>query len=115
VQVDIRYVVHPEHRQAFVAAMDPVSRGRRRTGAQRWRLWCDGAHPDEFHEVFSVASWSEHMRQHQDRMTGTDQQFLDAARALAEPDPLVRHLFPAGGGSVLASAPSLPLPSPLQE
>jgi len=113
VQVDIRYVVHPEHRQAFVAAMDAVSRGRRRTGAQRWRLWCDGAHPDEFHEVFSVASWSEHLRQHQDRMTGTDQQFLDAARALAEPDPLVRHLFPAGGASVMTSAP--PLPLPLQE
>ena len=93
VQVDIRYIVKAEHWQAFVAAMDAVSRGRRRTGAQRWRLWRDGANPEEFHEMFTVASWSEHLRQHQDRMTGSDQQLLDAARALAEPDPLVHHMF----------------------
>ncbi len=95
VQVDIRYIVKAEHWQDFIAAMDAVSRGRRRTGAQRWRLWRDGANPEEFHEMFSVASWSEHLRQHQDRMTGSDQQLLDAARALAEPDPLVHHMFAA--------------------
>ncbi len=100
VQVDIRYVVKPAQSEAFIAAMEGVSRGRRRTGAQRWRLWRDGANPGEFHEVFSVASWSEHLRQHQDRMTGSDQQLLDAAWALAEPDPLVKHLFPARGDTV---------------
>jgi len=50
---------------------------------------------DEFHEVFNVASWSEHLRQHQDRLTGSDRELLDAANALADPDPVVRHLFPA--------------------
>ncbi len=110
VQVDIRYVVRPGHQEAFIAAMREVSRGRRRTGAQRWRLWRDGAHPDEFHEVFSVASWSEHLRQHQDRMTGFDQQVLDEARALAEPDPLVLHLFAARVGSALPAEPSQALP-----
>jgi len=103
VQVDICYVVAPENRQAFVTAMADVGTSRRRTGAQRWRLWRDGAHPDQFHEVFTVASWSEHLRQHEDRMTGFDQHLLDAARSLADSDPVVRHLFPAGKDSSLPS------------
>ena len=76
-------------------AMTDVGRSRRRTGAQRWRLWRDGAYPNEFHEVFNVASWSEHLRQHQDRLTGWDRELLDTAKALADPEPVVRHLFPA--------------------
>jgi Transmembrane secretion effector len=91
VQVDIRYVVQPGHQEAFIAAMHEVSRGRRRTGAQRWR------------------SWREHLRQHQDRMTGFDQQVLDEARALAEPDPLVLHLFAGRVGSAVPAVPSQPL------
>jgi MFS family permease len=95
VQVDIAYVVPAENHEAFIVAMTDVGRSRRRTGAQRWRLWRDGAYPNEFHEVFNVASWSEHLRQHQDRLTGWDRELLDTAKALADPEPVVRHLFPA--------------------
>jgi hypothetical protein len=98
VQVDITYVVPAENHDAFVTAMTEVGRSRRRTGAQRWRLWQDGEHPDEFHEVFNVASWSEHLRQHQDRLTGYDAGLLTAAQALTDPEPQVRHLFPAHEG-----------------
>jgi MFS family permease len=95
VQVDVLYVVPPENEQAFIAAMAAVGQSRRRTGAQRWRLWREGESPDQFHEVFALASWSEHLRQHEDRMTGWDQGLLDTARALASSEPFVRHLFAA--------------------
>jgi MFS family permease len=95
VQVDILYVVAPENQQSFITAMAAVGGSRRRTGAQRWRLWREGESPDQFHEVFTVASWSEHLRQHQDRMTGWDQGLLNTARALASSEPVVRHLFAA--------------------
>ena len=107
----------PANRQAFVAAMADVGRSRRRSGAQRWRLWRDGEHPNEFHEVFTVRSWSEHLRQHHDRLTGTDQHLLRAAKDLARSEPIVRHLFPAregveentnGSATAVSEAPDTP-------
>lgn len=94
VLVVIRYRVEAAHAASFVAAMAPVRRSRRRTGAFAWSLYQDAADPSGFVEVFSVHSWDEHQRQHQGRTTGHDQQLLDAARSLALEDPAVHHLLP---------------------
>ena len=45
---------------------------RRRTGATSWRAWQDGAEPGRILEQFVVASWDEHLRQHE-RVTKRDQ------------------------------------------
>ena len=79
----------------FVDAMGAVQRSRQRTGAQRWRLYRDGQDPRKFRETFTVASWTEHLRQHEDRLTGTDRDIVDAAKHLAAGEPVVEHLFPA--------------------
>jgi predicted MFS family arabinose efflux permease len=57
---------------------------RRRTGASAWRVWQDAADPNRIVEQFVVASWAEHLRQH-DRVTGRDQERLNKIRALTDP------------------------------
>jgi hypothetical protein len=51
--------------------------------------------PHEFVELFVVASWDEHLRQHTDRLTGTDSAYLDYARSLSDPEPTTSHLIAA--------------------
>ena len=40
-----------------------------------------------------MGSWSEHLSQHEERMTEYDRQLLDRARALADGEPVVEHLL----------------------
>jgi MFS family permease/quinol monooxygenase YgiN len=95
VMITADYRVPPENTSAFLEAMKAVERSRRRTGASRWRLYRDGADEGLFIEVFTVASWAEHLRQHDDRRTGADRDVLAAARDLAsDTGREVRHLFP---------------------
>lgn len=94
-RVDITYHVPASHVDAFREAMRAVERSRRRTGARAWRLYRDGAAPDQFRETFTVRSWSEHLRQHGERLTGSDGEVLATARALADGDQTVHHLFPS--------------------
>src|ERR1700683_4117300 len=68
-----------------------VRLSRLRTGATQWGLFRDGELPHDFVELFVVARWNEHLRQHTDRLTGTDEEFLDAARALSDPAPRTWH------------------------
>ena len=81
VLVTVRYKVAPEREDAFVAAMQDVRRSRRRTGATRWGLFREGEEADRFVEVYQVASWGEHLRQHGGRLTGTDREIERRARA----------------------------------
>ena len=92
--VEVTYTVSPEHSDAFLTAMHPVERSRRRTGAERWNLFRDAARPDHYIEVFQVPSWSEHLRQHDGRTTATDADLLDTATALTSQPPAIRHLLP---------------------
>jgi hypothetical protein len=80
---------------AFVTAMEYVARSRRRTGARRWGLYRDGAEPDRFVELYQVASWAEHLRQHEGRLTVSDRRREEAVRQLASGPPRASHLFPA--------------------
>ncbi|MGD0195291.1 MAG: MFS transporter, partial [Candidatus Dormibacteria bacterium] len=95
VVVRITYTISTEREDAFLGAMVRVRLSRLRTGATQWGLFRDGEVPHDFVELFVVGSWDEHLRQHTDRITGTDEEFLDAARALSDPPPRTSHLIAA--------------------
>jgi MFS family permease len=94
VLVAVHYIVVPQRQPAFLEAMEHLRRSRRRTGATRWELYRDGDHPDRFVEMFTVASWEEHLRQHEGRLTGWDQEVEQAALAFSDPPPRGEHLLP---------------------
>ena len=49
--------------------------------------------PVTFEEIFFVASWEEHLRQHRERLTAADIDFEDQAKALSTTTPETEHLF----------------------
>jgi MFS family permease len=93
--VTVEYRVPRERHAEFRERMRPVGRMRKRTGAERWGLFQDGADPDCFVETFLVATWQEHLRQHTERSTASDRASQDAAVAVAAEvgPPRTRHLF----------------------
>jgi MFS family permease len=95
VVVSMTYTVSPEREAAFLEAMVRVRLSRLRTGASQWGLFRDGETAHEFVELFVVDSWDEHLRQHTDRLTGTDAEYLDYANALSDPPPHTSHLIAA--------------------
>jgi hypothetical protein len=64
----------------LIAALRDTRFSRRRTGASSWRVWQDASDPGRVVEQFTVASWPEHLRQHE-RVTARDQARLDRVRA----------------------------------
>jgi MFS family permease len=95
VVVSNTYTIVPENEQPFLRAMDRVRRSRLRTGATQWGLFRDGEVAHRFVELFVVPSWEEHLRQHRDRLTGTDRQFEEQADALSDPPPQTSHFISA--------------------
>jgi MFS family permease len=95
VLVQVEYRVPLERADAFREAMQPVGRARRRSGGERWGLFQDGADPERFVEAYVVATWEEHLRQHQERMTQTDRLFEERALELVADgtEPRVEHLL----------------------
>jgi hypothetical protein len=81
----------------LITALQQTRFSRRRTGATSWRAWRDAAEPGRVLEQFVVASWDEHLRQH-DRVTKRDQDRLDKITALADParPAEVTHWLAAG-------------------
>jgi MFS family permease len=94
VLVTVEYTVTPERETAFLEAMNHLHQSRRRTGATRWELYRDGDQPDRFIELFSVASWEEHLRQHEGRLTAADKEVEEAALAFSDPPARAEHLLP---------------------
>jgi MFS family permease len=84
--------------EAFIEAMEAVRGSRMRTGASRWGLFRDGEQPDKFTEIYQLPTWEEHLRQHEGRLTGSDEQAEAAATALARGPAEVTHLLPAESG-----------------
>ena len=103
VMVTVEYRIDPAQSEAFIRAMQPISRIRRRDGAFMWELFSDIEQPDRMVECFMVESWHEHLRQHE-RATVADRDVLEQTRAFhrgSEP-PRVSHLvagktWPAAG------------------
>jgi MFS family permease/quinol monooxygenase YgiN len=94
VLVTLEYRVLPERAEEFVAAMQELGRVRRRDGAIAWDLYEDLEDPGRYLETFTVASWSEHMRQH-GRRTVSDLELerrVDSLHVGDEPPP-ARHLL----------------------
>ena len=87
--------VAEDNHAAFAEAMREVRGSRLRTGATRWGLFRDGADPERFVEVYQVPTWEEHLRQHEGRLTGSDEQAEERAAALARGPAEVTHLLPA--------------------
>jgi MFS family permease len=87
------YTVAHEKEKLFLTAMTRVRLSRLRTGATQWGLFRDGETPNQFVELYVVATWEEHMRQHADRLTGADQQYEEEARAFSDPPEETSHLI----------------------
>jgi MFS family permease len=88
------YSIPAEKEIEFKEAMNRVRESRFRTGAFEWGLFRNGEDPGLFEEVFYVASWDEHLRQHRERLTGVDRDFEETAEALSTTPPRTRHLLP---------------------
>lgn len=101
VLVQIEYQIREDVEDNFVQAMEEVRPIRLRDGAFRWELFCDPAEPGRFVETFEVASWAEHMRQHE-RATVADQEVESRALCYQKPgaSPVVAHLVAARSMSV---------------
>jgi quinol monooxygenase YgiN len=77
----VRYTVDPAERSAFLDAMDACRGVRLRGGALSWRLYEDVAHPERWVELWTVESWTAHLRE-EERLTEHDRAILDRAGAL---------------------------------
>jgi MFS family permease/quinol monooxygenase YgiN len=95
VLITVEYEVPEEKADGFRAAMAPVGRSRRRTGAYRWALHQDAEIPRRFVETWEVATWGEHLRQHAERTTMRDREWADRSRRFIADgtEPQVSHLI----------------------
>jgi predicted MFS family arabinose efflux permease len=57
------YRVEPLQRPAFLKLMDELHHVRGRAGAVFWQVYEDVAHPEGWVEVWSMESWTEHLRE----------------------------------------------------
>ena len=92
VMVTVSYRVPTANQRPFLEAMQQVRGSRLRTGAVSWALYRDAEQDDTYVELFVVPSWEEHLRQHHERLTGTDRDYQQQATALSEGEPIVAHL-----------------------
>jgi predicted MFS family arabinose efflux permease len=112
VMVSVEYWPREELREGFLAQLYDVRFSRRRTGATSWRMWRDSADSGRFLEQFVVASWQEHLRQHE-RVSARDAARLErlAAMSAANRPPRVTHwLTPLliGDAPSVDTSPSIP-------
>ncbi|HEY3846770.1 MAG TPA: MFS transporter [Acetobacteraceae bacterium] len=59
----MHYRVAPAERPAFLATMREVRQVRGRAGAAFWQLYEDVAHPEGWLELWSMESWTDHLRE----------------------------------------------------
>jgi hypothetical protein len=88
--VTVEYHVAPENRAAFLAALAPIARERKRDGAYAWGVFRDTAHETRYLETFLLDSWLEHVRQHH-RVTSADRLAQERLRALTLGELRVTH------------------------
>jgi MFS family permease len=97
VVVTVEYRVPAPHEQQFVQLMQRLRRSRGRTGARRWLLTRDADDPTLWVELFVLGDWTDHLRQHQQRLTESDRVLEQSVHALCEGPPVVRHLLSPSG------------------
>ncbi|MEM9127169.1 MAG: MFS transporter [Pseudomonadota bacterium] len=95
--VQIEYRIRPEDRTEFVQALQSWSAQRYRDGAYKWSLVQSIEDPEVWIESFEVASWNEHLAQHE-RLTVSDG--IDQAKIkqfdIRDSGPSVRHYLHFG-------------------
>jgi MFS family permease len=92
VMVTVEYDVDVKDRTAFFSALDRLARERRRDGAYAWEVFEDTAEAGRFVETFFVASWLEHLRQHE-RVTNADRVVQESIGFHLKGVPVVRHFI----------------------
>jgi MFS family permease len=97
VLVTVVYRARAGQEDELMTALEQTRFSRRRTGATYWRAWQDAADASRVLEQFVVASWDEHLRQHE-RVSKRDQDRLDRVRELTDPaqPTTVTHWLAAG-------------------
>jgi MFS family permease len=76
----MQYCVDPRRREEFLDVMAEVRRARGRAGAVIWQLYEDVAHPEGWLEIWSMESWTDHLRE-AGRMSHDDHAVLARAAA----------------------------------
>ncbi|MGA8614977.1 MAG: MFS transporter [Xanthobacteraceae bacterium] len=95
VLVTVEYRIRPQDREAFLEAIEKLGYERRRDGAFRWGVFEDAADEGHIVETFLVASWMDHLRQHE-RVTNADRLVQEAVhRFQLTGEPKVTHLIAA--------------------
>jgi hypothetical protein len=93
VLVTIEYLLaRADDRQAFLSALDELQHERLRDGASSWGIFEDTSRACRFLETFLVASWTEHLRQHQ-RVTNADYVLQEHVIQLLEGEPQIAHFI----------------------
>jgi Transmembrane secretion effector len=95
VLVTVEYRIRPQDRKGFLSALEKVGGERRRDGAYRWGVYEDAAEEGRIVETFLVASWMEHLRQHE-RVTNADRLQEEAVlRFQLAGEPKITHFIAA--------------------
>ena len=92
VLVTVEYQVASEEASEFLAAVRQHGRIRRRDGARSWGIFRDMENADRYVETFIVASWAEHLRQHE-RLTLADREAEERVQRYVRAESKVRHLI----------------------
>jgi MFS family permease len=95
VLVTVEYRIRPQDREAFLETAQQLGSERRRDGAYRWSMFEDAAEPGRMVETFLIASWLEHLRQHE-RVTNADRLVEECVqRFQMAGEPKVTHYIAA--------------------
>ena len=89
VLIQLEYRIDPEHRQAFLKAIEKVGPTRRRNGATSWRVFRDLGEEGRFVERYVIASWAEYVRL-RSRMTMADSRLQERVAQLQRPGVPIR-------------------------
>jgi predicted MFS family arabinose efflux permease len=93
--VTVEYRIRPQDRQDFLQVLEQLGHERRRDGAYRWGVFEDAAEEGRIVEAFLVASWMEHLRQHE-RVTNADRLVQECVERFHLGDePKVTHFIAA--------------------
>jgi MFS family permease len=95
VLVSVEYRIRPQDRQELLQVLEELGHERRRDGAYRWGVFEDAADEGHIVENFLVASWMDHLRQHE-RVTNADRLVQECVERFHLGDePKVTHFIAA--------------------
>jgi MFS family permease len=93
VLVTIEYrLARADDRRSFLSALNELQHERLRDGASSWGIFEDTSQAGTFLETFLVASWTEHLRQHQ-RVTNADYVLQKYVMRLLQGEPRISHFI----------------------